>query len=206
MRVVSEGLDDVGAGSQEIAMEGLDLLGEIENDFGDVGSRLQVAPALQFKQIALGANHRAGGELIEQTRLHHCPTLLRRVVHDRRPRGAIGDIGSPADPKSLAAQAFCQVTPKIKKRRLRSLKWSDRLADEGRASFPIRCAGQWPRLADEGRSDEARTRCAAARVSECLGAAGRAEARTSWRLDGGRNGRLMLIFRSSDPGEFPLST
>ena len=39
MRVVSEGLDDVGAGSQEIAMEVLDLLGEIENDFGDVGSR-----------------------------------------------------------------------------------------------------------------------------------------------------------------------
>jgi len=74
MRVVSEGLDDVRAGSQEIAMEVLDLLGEIENHFGDVGSRLQVAPALQFKQIALGANHRAGGKLIEQTRLHHCPT------------------------------------------------------------------------------------------------------------------------------------
>jgi len=55
MRVVSEGLDDVRAGSQEIAMEVLDLLGEIENHFGDVGSRLQVAPALQFKQIALGA-------------------------------------------------------------------------------------------------------------------------------------------------------
>ena len=74
MRVVSEGLDDVRTGSQEIAMEVLHLLGEIENDFGDVGSRLQVAPALQFKQIALGANHRADGQLIEQTRLHHCPT------------------------------------------------------------------------------------------------------------------------------------
>ena len=67
MRVISEGLDDVGSGAQEIAKQVLDLLGEIENDFGDVGSRLQVAPALQFKQIALGANHRAGGEPIEQT-------------------------------------------------------------------------------------------------------------------------------------------
>ena len=88
MRVISEGLDDVRSGAQEISMEVLDLFREIENDFGDVGSRLQVAPALQFKQVALGANHRAGREVIQQTKLHHCPALLRRVLHDRRPRGA----------------------------------------------------------------------------------------------------------------------
>ena len=71
MRVIGEGLDHVGAGAQEIAMQVLDLLGEVEHDLRHVGARLQVAAPLQLEEVALGANHRSRGKPFEKTRLRH---------------------------------------------------------------------------------------------------------------------------------------
>src|SRR6185437_2598433 len=62
MRVIGEGLDDVRAGMDELAMELGDQIGVLEHHFGDEGAGLQIAASLELEEIALGADHRPGGK------------------------------------------------------------------------------------------------------------------------------------------------
>ena len=45
----------------------VDLLGVVEHDLGHEGAGLQVAAALELEQVALGADHRALVEPLQQT-------------------------------------------------------------------------------------------------------------------------------------------
>jgi hypothetical protein len=65
MGVISERLDHIGARAEEVAMQVLDLLGEIENDLWHIGARLQIAAPLQLEEVALSANHRSRGKPLE---------------------------------------------------------------------------------------------------------------------------------------------
>ncbi len=84
MRVVGEGLDDIRARVDEIAMKAFDQLRVLENDLGDVGAGLQVAAALELEQIAFGADDRAGGQPLQESE-GFSRYLLGRVLsrHDR---------------------------------------------------------------------------------------------------------------------------
>ncbi len=84
VRVVGEGLDDIRARVDEIAMQAFDQLRVLENDLGDVGAGLQVAAALELEQIAFGADDRAGGQPLQESE-GFSRYLLGRVLsrHDR---------------------------------------------------------------------------------------------------------------------------
>ena len=84
--VVRERLDDIGAGVNELAMELGDDLGVVEDDLGNERARLQVTPPFAFEQIALGADHGALLEALEEPLFsggrHSRPSLSRPVsVH-----------------------------------------------------------------------------------------------------------------------------
>ena len=66
--VVGERLDDVRAGVDEVAVELVDDLRMLEHDLGDERARLQVAAALELEDVALGADHGALLEALEQGR------------------------------------------------------------------------------------------------------------------------------------------
>jgi hypothetical protein len=65
--VVGERLDHVRAGVDELAVELRDLLGVVEHDLRHKRPGLEVAPALQFEQVTLGADDGAFGQPFEQT-------------------------------------------------------------------------------------------------------------------------------------------
>ena len=46
----------------ELPVQGGDLLGVIEHDLGHERPGLQVAATFELEQVALGADHRTGGE------------------------------------------------------------------------------------------------------------------------------------------------
>ena len=60
MAVVSERLDDVGAGALEVDVQGPEGVRVLQGDLGDELTGAQVAAALQFEQEALGTNQRPG--------------------------------------------------------------------------------------------------------------------------------------------------
>ena len=60
--VVGERLDDVRAGVHELSVQGGDLVGVIEHGLGNERPGLEVAATLQLEEVALGADHRSGGE------------------------------------------------------------------------------------------------------------------------------------------------
>ena len=64
--VIGERLDDVGARVDEIAVRLGNDLRMLEHDLGHEGPGLQVAPALELEEVALGADHRAGFEPLHQ--------------------------------------------------------------------------------------------------------------------------------------------
>ena len=47
-------------------MELGDRLGVLEHDLGDEGAGLEIAAPLELEQVALGADHRAGGKPLEE--------------------------------------------------------------------------------------------------------------------------------------------
>ncbi len=64
--VVGEGLDDVRAGVDELAMQPLDELRVVEHDLGDERAGLQVAAPLALEQVALRADDGTLLEPLEQ--------------------------------------------------------------------------------------------------------------------------------------------
>ena len=68
MRVIGEGLDDVRAGMNEVAMELDDDLGMLEHDLGHESSCLEIAAPLELEDVAFGADHRTGFEALQQGR------------------------------------------------------------------------------------------------------------------------------------------
>ena len=115
MRIIGERLDDVGAGSQKIAMQVLDLLGEIEHDLGHIGARLQIAAALQLEQVAFGADDGPRRKPLEQAVLRHrrwflvgtrrsiaAPYLSRDGDHSMKASAMIG--GNPTQAALIATR------------------------------------------------------------------------------------------------------
>ena len=68
MAVVGEGLDHVGAGVDEIAVQLAHQIGMLEHDFGHEGAGLQIAAPLELEEIAFGADDRPRGEAVYQSR------------------------------------------------------------------------------------------------------------------------------------------
>ena len=68
--VVREGLNDVGARVDELAVELRHELRVIQHDLGHVGAGLEVAAPLQLEEVALGADHGAVRKPLEQTGSH----------------------------------------------------------------------------------------------------------------------------------------
>ena len=68
VRVVGERLDDIGAGVDEIAVQLRDRVRVLEHHLGDEGAGLQVAAALELEDVALGADHGAVLEALQQRR------------------------------------------------------------------------------------------------------------------------------------------
>jgi hypothetical protein len=73
--VVGERFDDVGAGAHVVPVQRLERFRMIQRDLRHELARRQVSPALQFKQKALGADHRASGEAREQVGSGCCHRL-----------------------------------------------------------------------------------------------------------------------------------
>src|SRR5215218_4391640 len=67
VRVVGEGLDHVGAGVDELAVELGDELRVVEDDLGHERAGLQVAAALELEQVALSADDGALRETLEES-------------------------------------------------------------------------------------------------------------------------------------------
>ena len=65
MRVVGEGLHDVGSGVDEVAMQLGDRFRMLEHHLGHEGAGLQVAAPFQFEQVAFGADDRPGVETLQ---------------------------------------------------------------------------------------------------------------------------------------------
>ena len=85
VRVIRQRFDDVRACMNEVAMELRHRLGMLEHDFGHECAGLQVTPALELEDIALGANHRAGVEALQQRgfRLRGSHVRSRREIEAR---------------------------------------------------------------------------------------------------------------------------
>src|SRR3712207_116631 len=66
--VVGERLDHVRPRVDELTVELRDLLGMLETGLRHDGSGLEVAPALQLEQVALGANDGAFVKVFEETK------------------------------------------------------------------------------------------------------------------------------------------
>src|SRR6185437_15869941 len=69
MPVIGEGLDDVGAGMHELAVELLDELRVLQYHLRHEGTGLEIAAPLELEEIALGADHRTGGKPLQQALL-----------------------------------------------------------------------------------------------------------------------------------------
>ena len=95
--VVGERDHDLGAGAQELAVQLADGVREVEHDLRHVRAALQVAAALELEQVALGAEHDAVVESLEQAphtvsiaeagRLCRSRTALRARICRRSARG-----------------------------------------------------------------------------------------------------------------------
>ena len=68
MSVIGEGLDHVGAGVDEVAVQLAHQIGMLEHDFGHECAGLQIAAPLELEEIALGADDRPRGESVQQSR------------------------------------------------------------------------------------------------------------------------------------------
>ena len=89
MAVVSERLDHVGAGADELAVELAHRLWGVEHHLRHIRPRLEAAAPLQLEQIALGADRWPLGQPLQQSVSCHCalPCLLWRLGW---PRGGPG--------------------------------------------------------------------------------------------------------------------
>ena len=68
----------------ELTVQTADDVGVLEHDLGDERAGLQEAPALELEQVALGADHRTGGEAVAESaagggRSRHGATLTARA-------------------------------------------------------------------------------------------------------------------------------
>ena len=84
--VVGEGLDHVRAGVGELAVQARDHLGVVEHHGGHEGAGLQVAAALAFEEVALGADDGAGGESVEKSGRAHGAIPLHPAQEGSSPR------------------------------------------------------------------------------------------------------------------------
>ena len=87
VRVVGERLDDVGTRVDEFAVELGDELGVLEDDLGNEGASLQVAPPLELEQIALGADDGTLLEPLEKAHLRACSAHTQPYPRRRGRRG-----------------------------------------------------------------------------------------------------------------------
>ncbi len=101
VRVVRERLDDVGARAHEVAVQLRDDLGMLEHDLGDEGAGLQIAAPLELEEIALGADHRALVEPLEEP-FAHAPSCQTRTSSTTGSRS--GGTVSPASVKGTSSR------------------------------------------------------------------------------------------------------
>jgi len=78
VRVVREGLDDVGARVHEIPMQRLDEVGMLEHDLRHIRPGLEISASLELEQVTFRADDRTGLEPFEQ------PGGLPRALRFRR--------------------------------------------------------------------------------------------------------------------------
>ena len=67
MAVVRERDHDLRTGPQELAVQLADGVGEVEHDLGHIRPTLEIAAPLELEQIALGTEHHAVVEPLEET-------------------------------------------------------------------------------------------------------------------------------------------
>src|SRR5207249_218065 len=94
VRVVGERLDDVGARTEEVAVELGDDLGMVEHDLRDERSRLDVAAPLELEEIALGADDRAALQAFEEA-VAHRSIMSARTARARGPARGPGRASRP---------------------------------------------------------------------------------------------------------------
>ena len=101
VRVVRERLHDVGARVHEVAVQLRDDLGMVEHDLGHERAGLQVAAPLELEEIALGADHRALVEPLEEPFAHE-PIMSERTSSTTGSRS--GGTVSPASVKGTRSR------------------------------------------------------------------------------------------------------
>ena len=94
VRVVGQRLDDLRAGVDEVAVELRDDLRMLEHGLGDECARLQVPTPLELEDVALGTDHRATVEALDEPRPvrfrgHPSTPFLVSQPRRTRPRRAI---------------------------------------------------------------------------------------------------------------------
>src|SRR5258705_107076 len=67
LAVVGDGLDLVGPGVDDVAVERLDQVRPVQDDFGHVGAGLEMPPTLELEEVAFGADDGTLGEPLEQS-------------------------------------------------------------------------------------------------------------------------------------------
>ncbi len=95
VRVVRERLHDVGARVHEVAVQLRDDLGMVEHDLGDERAGLQIAAPLELEKIALGTDHRALVEPLQEPFAHERHHVRTNQLDDRL---EIGRAPSPRRP------------------------------------------------------------------------------------------------------------
>ena len=93
--VVCKRLDHVGARPPEFTMQPGHDIGMLEYDLRHVWSRLQIPPALEFKQVPLGAYHRVFVKPLQQAPGVFRCTFVHRDESFVFPRLIIGIIPLP---------------------------------------------------------------------------------------------------------------